>query len=435
LLRLEGSIGAPRAHERGILFLARRGLEAKNVHLFDPAAGTTTAITRDNVGISAFDVDGDTLVLRTNRDLRFRLWKTALPAALDSAGTPAPVAVAEPRAPWTLPDPVPFERKPYERSFGPDLFFVAGNAFYSQSVLGLSDILGDRKIALFLGSNANRSDDLLKYLSGGATIHFLGGRVDWRTGAFRYADEYLTDEQGFFYRSETGILGGVTYPFDRFRSVGVNVLLKRVREEPIGTNEGQSSGEVTLQGVLGYDTTVPERIGYGFGSGILASVLFSTDIEVTPKQETRSSTVLGDLRVYVPLGGDFVWANRVSGGLSVGDFPQQILIGGSLTLRGYDFLSLRGSRYFLANEEVRFPLPLRLLVGNLAVVSRLQGAVFLDVGDAWFDGRTPLARGSTGFGLRTGLGGAVLRWDLAKKFQERRFQDGWETDFFIGWNF
>jgi hypothetical protein len=435
LLRLPQSIWNPRGHGEDILFLTREGERAKNVELFDPAAGSVRPITRDAVGISAFDVDGDTLYLRTNRELRFAIYKASLSALLDSAAGPETVALAPPSRPWTVPDPVPFERKPYKRSFEPDLFFVTGNAFYSQSLLGFSDILGDRKIAFFLGSNANRTDDLLRYLSGGMTVYFLEHRVDWRVGAFRYADEYLTDEQGFYFRREEGVLGGFTYPFDRFRSVGMNVLLKHVHEEPLGVSDGRDFGEATLQGILGYDTAVPERLGYGFGSGVLASLLFSTDIEVTPRREARSSTVLGDLRVYFPLGRDFVWANRVSGGASFGDFPQQILIGGSLTLRGYDFLSLRGNRYFLANEEIRFPLPIRLLVGELPLIARLQGAGFVDVGDAWFDRRSPVFRGSTGFGLRTGFGGAVLRWDLAKKFEDRRLQGGWTTDFFVGWNY
>jgi hypothetical protein len=434
LLALERSVGSPRWNGERILLLARLGDRAKNVHLFDPETGTLLPVTRDAVGISAFDCDGNTLYVRTNRGLRFTLWKTPLP---DLANAAAPVVAAAPPAEVSRPAPAPvdYERRPYARKYGPDIFFVTGSAFYTQTLLGISDILGDRKIALFVGSNADRSEDLVKYLSGGTTIHFLEGRIDYRLGAFRYADQYLTDRQGFFFRRETGMLAGLTYPLDRFRSAGVNVLVKHVREEPQGAPEGRSFGEATVQGILGYDTTVPERLGYGFGSGVLASVLFSADAEWNPKQDVRSGTVLGDLRVYVPFGRDFVWANRASGGLSVGDFPQQILIGGSLTLRGYDYLSLTGDRYFLVNEEVRFPLPLRLFVGSVPVVSRLQGAAFLDAGDAWFDGRSPVLRGSTGFGLRTGLGGAVLRWDLARKFEERKLLPGWETDFFIGWNF
>ncbi|MFH1679371.1 MAG: BamA/TamA family outer membrane protein [Candidatus Eisenbacteria bacterium] len=435
ILHLSTSVGSPRwTKENGILYLTREMDRPMNVHLFDPVAGTTVPVTRDAVGISALDVDGDTLYLRTNRKLRFRIWKTALSPLVDPAKA-EPVPAAAPPVPWIPPEPVAHEKAPYRRKYGPDIFFLTGNAFYSQTLLGFSDILGDRKIALFLGSNANRSDDILKYLSGGLTVHFLEKRTDYRLGGFHIADEYLTDRRGFFFRRETGILGGLTYPLDRFRSIGVNLLLKHVREEPLGTGSGRDFGEATVQGILGYDTAVPDRFGYGFGSGVLSSLLFSTDLQLSPERTIRSNTVLGDLRFYFPFPWDITWANRLSGGFSSGEFPEQILIGGSLTLRGYDYLSLRGDRYLLANEELRFPLPLRVLVGDLAVVSRLQGALFLDAGDAWFEGRSPLARGSAGFGLRNGIGGAVLRWDLAKKFERRRFQEGWETDFFIGWNF
>lgn len=435
MLRTGRSVTAPRWLGDRVLFLTREEDRPKNVHLLDPAAGTVRPVTRDAVGISAFDVDGDTLYLRANRSLRFSIWKASLPELLASPAEEVAAPSPAEREPWVLPEPVAYEKKPYRRRYGPDLFFISGSAFYNQTLLGLSDILGDRKIALYVGSNADRTSDLLKFLSGGVTVHDLGGRVDWRYGAFRYADEYLTDEKGFFFRKETGVIGGVTYPFDRFRSVGFNLLVKHVGEEGVGGEGERRSGEVTVQGVIGYDTAVPGRFGYGFGDGLLASLIFSTDIEFTPERDVRNSTALADFRIYRPLGAGFQWAQRLSGGISVGDFPQQILIGGSLTLRGYDFLSLRGDRYVLANEEVRFPLPLRLLVGNVAVVSRLQGAVFVDVGDAWFHERDPVFRGSTGFGLRTGFGGAVLRWDLAKKFRERSFENGWETDFFLGYNF
>ncbi|MFH1277714.1 MAG: BamA/TamA family outer membrane protein [Candidatus Eisenbacteria bacterium] len=435
LLRLDRSATAPRWLGGRVLFLTRAENRPKNVHLFDPAAWTIRPVTRDAVGISGFDVDGDTLFVRANRSLRFSIWKTSLTGLLEP---PAPETAAAPPGEvteWTLPEPVAYEKKPYSRRYGPDLFFISGSAFYNQSLLGLSDILGDRKIAIFIGSNADRTSDILKFLSGGVTVHELGGRVDWRYGAFRYADEYLTDERGFFFRKETGVIGGVTYPFDRFRSVGLNLLLKHVGEEGIGGSSERKSGEVTVQGVIGYDTAVPGRFGYGFGDGLLASLIFSTDIEFTPERDVRNSTALADFRIYRPLGAGFQWAQRLSGGISVGDFPQQILIGGSLTLRGYDFLSLRGDRYALANEEVRFPLPLRLLAGNMALISRLQGAVFVDVGDAWFHEFDPVFRGSAGFGLRTGFGGAVFRWDLAKKFLRRDFAEGWESDFFLGYNF
>ncbi|NNE10102.1 MAG: hypothetical protein HKN20_16190, partial [Gemmatimonadetes bacterium] len=448
VLAVDGSAENPREDDRAVYFIHRTPGGSRNVYAQSKTDARLRAVTRDAIGIKAFDLDSDSLYVLTNQKLKFNIYRTTLadtaysvaPTQTTTAELPpdtAEVAALLPAAGqvWKLPTSRNYETMPYKHEYGPDVFFITGSAFYQQSFLGLSDLLGGRKMAFFLGSNADETADFFKFLSAGASIYFLEGRNDYQVGLFRFANDFLTDDQGFFFREEIGVTGGITHPIDRYRSIGGNIELKYVNEEPVVGGDSKQFGETTFEGVLGYDTTVPGPFGYGFGSGVLASLIFSVDVEWIPEQSVRSGTALGDLRLYYPLWGRWVWASRFSGGYSAGDFPREIVIGGSLTLRGYDFLSLEGNQYYLANHEVRFPFPVRLLLGGYDLLSPLQGALFVDTGDAWFRRQSPLFQGSSGFGLRAGFGGAVVRWDLAKRFREDRWLEGWESDFFFGWNF
>lgn len=440
VLAVEGSAENPREDDNAVYFIHRTPEGSRNVYAQSKEDDVIHPVTRDAIGIKAFDLDGDSLYVLTNQKLKFHIYRTTLadtiPAPETASDTIAVAALTpSPATGWKLPTSRNYETMPYKHEFGPDVFFITGSAFYQQSFLGLSDLLGGRKMAFFLGSNADETADFFKFLSAGANLYFLEGRNDYQVGVFRFANDFLTDDQGFFFREEIGVIGGITHPIDRYRSIGGNLELKYVNEEPVVGGESKQLGETTIEGVLGYDTTVPGPFGYGFGSGMLASLIFSVDVEWIPEQSVRSGTALGDLRLYSPLWGRWVWASRFSGGYSAGDFPREIVIGGSLTLRGYDFLSLEGNQYYLANHEVRFPFPVRLLLGGYDLLSPLQGALFVDTGDAWFRRQSPLFQGSSGFGLRAGFGGAVVRWDLARRFREDQWLDGWESDFFFGWNF
>ncbi|HEY7751953.1 MAG TPA: BamA/TamA family outer membrane protein, partial [Ignavibacteriaceae bacterium] len=56
----------------------------------------------------------------------------------------------------------------------------------------------------------------------------------------------------------------------------------------------------------------------------------------------------------------------------------------ALPLRGYNYSEQIGTRYILANMELRFPLIRYLLTGGLPLLfSNIIGVGFVDVGTAW----------------------------------------------------
>lgn len=455
------------ASERLVALDDREG--RRNVYFFDLATGASGPITRDRVGVVHADTDGERLVVSTLSGMEMKIWDAPLDSILDaatlplvaraaddstppalaaaplSAGGAAPgdapaLGLAERRAPsrprWS-PAPAPEHALfPYRPRYGPDILLLNATSFASGAFLGVSDLLGNRQIAFILGSNAGGSDSFFRFLNVGVVYSNLEGRNDWRVGVLRTGNDVLTEEEGFFFERNTGVLFGMTYPLDRFRSVSWSLTASVVEREEIGEGD-ETYGEVSAQTILGHDTTVSDEYGYGYGGGLLTSLLLAVDYRATNPTGWGSATGLYDLRYYFPLVGRTFVATRASYGISTGRVPQRIRLGGSWTLRGFDFNDLQGDRFALANVELRFPLPVLARVGPVPVIRAVQGAVFADAGDAWFDGNDAKLKGSVGLGFRTGLAGTVLRYDITKRYDKTLggWQDGTRGDLFLGYNF
>jgi hypothetical protein len=449
-----------------------------NIVLIDPegssatAAGTTAAtpLTSDRVGVAHLALGDGHAVVSAFGGLRMRIWEAPLdslvaaaaarraaraatsgavpesaPAMpLDSALVPAAVPATgpdaspptPPRAFWRPTPPPAHEVLSYRPRYGADLLLVNATTLSTGAYFGLSDLLGNRQIALVLGSNAGSSESFTKFLNVGVVYGNLEGRTDWRLGFLRTGNEFLTEEEGFFFERDVGALFGMTHPIDRFRSVSWDLIASTVQRETPG-EPTDNTAEVALQTVIGHDTAVPDDYGYGYGSGLLTSLLLSVDYRVTAPTGWRSATAIYDVRHYVPIVGRVFLAVRASYGLSTGRVPDRIRLGGSWTLRGFKFNDLQGDRFALGNVELRFPMPVVVSIGPVSVVRAVQGALFADAGDAWFASSGSKVKGSIGLGFRMGLAGTVLRYDISKRYDERKggFQDGTRGDLFVGYNF
>jgi outer membrane protein insertion porin family len=119
-----------------------------------------------------------------------------------------------------------------------------------------------------------------------------------------------------------------------------------------------------------------------------------------------------EYRKYIPLKSNTL-AMRFWAGVANGDLPvsEIFFLGGSDTLRAYNDNSFIGNRFVLANVEYRFPI---------AKLKLLNGAVFTDLGDAWYSGQPFHLYKDVGVGLRLvfpSLGLGVIRLDYS--FGER----------------
>ncbi len=168
---------------------------------------------------------------------------------------------------------------------------------------------------------------------------------------------------------------------------------------------GFSSSEISG----GYTADIHPTNGYRFNIRLEnANRILQSQFEYTQ--------LFVDIRRYLPLWFDHVLALRTSTELSSGN-TTPLLLGGPpvnlsigiqdfLPLRGFDIAQFIGNRLVLGTVEYRFPILTRLnTVLSGIYIDSIYGALFVDMGDAWFEGQR-------GFKFNAG-GGGELRFRVA----------------------
>jgi Tol biopolymer transport system component len=348
--------------------------------------------------------------------------------------------------------------QPYHLSFSPDIMSVGlGISTYygyaGQWELSLSDIMGDHRITL----SGDIQGDFDDYLHLYASYFYLKHKLDMGIGGFYSKDYSNASAYGdLLYRNkEYGGFFTAQYPFSLYSRIDFQVFSKRSEKvysdtllPPIKTTMLIPSLSFVFDNVL-WGITGPVN-------GVRASVstMISPPLDMIKE---RFISVDADLRMYFHFSKRFVWANRLflGGSISLNDQPpaRRYFLGGSenwlfynvnldeyekninttsysdfvTPFRGWDYVSISGSRVALLNSEFRFPFVRDItLVWPLPIQIRyISGAVFTDLGNAWNAGEEhngiPLPDnlyGGIGFGLRANLGIFILRYDR-----------GWPTDF------
>ena len=114
-----------------------------------------------------------------------------------------------------------------------------------------------------------------------------------------------------------------------------------------------------------------------------------------------------DLVRYTPIYRQHHFNIRLSGHVSDAPLPRQRLLylGGSATLRGYDFNAFAGDKRILINIEYRFQVETKINT-NLDVILGSALYTFLDIGQVWWHDENPISefafnqfKTSAGFGI------------------------------------
>ncbi len=365
----------------------------------------------------------------------------------------------------SIPDRLPggeFEVQPYETKFTAD--FIGGGLAYDtffglrgQTVFLFSDYLGDQTI--YVATDLVNSLDQ-SYLQG---YYFnTRQRTGYGLGIFHTKNFYIQDVGGRDFLFSDRFYGfSVLFnrPWSTFKRLEWSLSQIFIDREYLNiddTRENRSSKVTSAQ--LSY---VKDNVIWGFTgpvNGTRAKVTLEGGINLFDSDDVEFYAVGFDYRKYWHFSKTFSMAFRVAGGASFGETPKRYFLGGTTNyignrtvdadvfevenlyfadvvtpLRGLDYYDLEGNRFGLVNWEFRFPMieyfamrfPLPI------VLQRVMGAMFVDVGSAWFDddfkgatsegGRDRLQDIKTGFGFgfRANLGFLLLRYDLA-----------WTTDFY-----
>lgn len=365
--------------------------------------------------------------------------------------------------------------------YQPDNF---GQGVYGQSILVLTDMLGNQQLALAGGLNGRLSE--LQFFS---AYQNLSRRFQYTAGLM---------QEPYFYSSGGGLrdLGGgyavqeerlsrhiirsafsiAQYPINRFKRFELGLTYNHVDRATMVL-----SRDVLLEaGVAGswYIDRVENQPGVAFLQPSAAYVVDNTIFGYTgPIMGTRArfqiQPALGglrwmsytaDFRRYEPVIFNFLTiATRFQARVAVGRDEETIpaYIGNPSYIRGYNRESfsescqftdisdpncsasrLIGSRIAMANAELRFPLVRAFALGILPIaLPPIDGVAFYDVGMAWSTGDqtnffstvSPEARSSTryplrsyGYGVRLNLYNlALLRWDYSIPLDLSRRKGFW----------
>ena len=356
----------------------------------------------------------------------------------------------------------------YKLNFTPDL--VYGTAGYStfygiegETIFAFSDMLGDHQIVL----QTNLMLDL-KNSDYGLTYLYLPNRIDYGFQGFHTARFlYLDDPYGnmFLYRFRSWAIGGLaSYPIDRFNRLDLSLNWMNLSRENLDDPTEPSQVRSFIMPSLSYvnDNSLWQGGWFAPNNGLRfhATVYGSAKIS---DQALDVQTLTFDYRSYNKLARELIFVYRLAGGASYGKDRQSFFIGGTegwinrrfdqggqvpivnvedyafltpvLPVRGFDYNALNGTRFGVANLELRFPLVRYLILGALPIgFQNMLGAAFVDVGSAWSNTKTWRAFQSTadgiekkdllvgtGFGARFFFFGFPLRIDVAWNFNGSGF--------------
>jgi len=362
--------------------------------------------------------------------------------------------------PDTVNGVVQYHAKKYHLKFTPDIASgsTAWDPFFGlrgQMLIMLSDYMGDHQFLLYtdLINTIDQSNFQLLYF-------YTANRTNYGVGIFhsKYTYEYQTS-YGNYRRFSDRTYGAqwlVARPFSKFTRAeldGYFVFIDRSYLDPniFGNFDDDRSDRVMVGSLsLIHDTVIWGLTGPVNGRRYRVNFEYAPD-GLSKGISYRAATV--DYRQYWHLRKQYDFAFRLSGGISGGTNPKIFFLGGvsnwigadvdneavyeveglyfsqlATPLRGYDYYEFGGTRYALLNLEfrypfidhfqMRFPLPMAL--------SRVKGALFYDMGAAWFKGeefkgatsavgptRLVDIKASFGFGVRANLGFLLLRFDTA----------------------
>jgi len=321
-------------------------------------------------------------------------------------------------------------------------FDIAQSAISYDAILGtvgglqgaFTDMLGNHQYYFLLYNTANTKSDLVNSINAAVTYLNRKKRLNWGIGVYRFYNEYNDDYYSFVSEETYGGMALASYPFSRFDRVEASFYLRKYFKQTIRRDDPDA---VIGTAMLSYikDTSIWGPAGPIDGFRMHLTIAGTMDIK---ESSYYNSSLNIDIRKYFRLSESSAFAFRTMYFSSDGKDPQRYYLGGSWDLRGYPLRCFYGSQMFLINNELRFPLINRLHVGfpfGAINFQSIRGALFFDAGRAW-DGKFENLAGSFGFGIRVNLGYiTVLRFDFARKTDFKIVENGFDFNFFFGWNY
>lgn len=308
-------------------------------------------------------------------------------------------------------------------------------------IISLSDLLGDEKYYFLLFNNSTGDEEFWKSFNVAISKVSIEDRLNYSYGVFHLSGRRydIRDYNASFYERQYGGYLSLAYPLSFFRRIELTTSLSQTMRSFSFVDNTRS---LLLSNFISYvkDNTLWSYTGPMDGERLNFTLGYTTDIA---NSNINYYSVFFDFRKYLRVATPTTLALRAQYFMNEGKEPRRFFMGGSWSLIGWPLNSIRGSKMWQANAELRFPLlnivALRFPLGVGFDFPGIRGGIFFNAGSAWDNAYNyGNVFGSFGAGVRLNvLGLIVLRYDIGKRIEQNFtvIQDDLFQSFYFGYDF
>jgi Tol biopolymer transport system component len=402
-----------------------------------------------NFTTSVFDpeyIDGDTIIFSSYGKFRFNLM------LIDSVSKKFEIPVEiykfnfrDIGENWTIDTKTlntSSEIEPYKEKYNLDIAVsqVSTDPIFGTNagaILSFSDMLGNDQYSFLLYNNAQSKNEILESFNIAIARTSLHKRTNYAYGIFNFSGRRYdyADIDEYFWERVFGAYFVLAYPLSVFQRIEASTRISNSNKDNYITERKALMVSNSIAFVS--DNSIWTSTGPIDGHRAFLSLAYTSDIK---HSNVNFYSLMIDYRHYLRLSLRSTYASRYQFFWNEGKEARRFIMGGSWDLRGYPRWSLRGTKFWLTNQELRFPLVdavgIRFPFGVIGIGS-VRGALFVDAGSVW-DKEYRDTKGSFGFGLRFNfLGAIVFRYDVGYKVEDNFSKIGKKLfyQFFFGWDY
>ncbi|MFQ6109294.1 MAG: hypothetical protein ACE5L7_07055 [Candidatus Aminicenantales bacterium] len=359
-----------------------------------------------------------------------------------------------------------------------DTIVSSDGSIYGGSAIVFTDLLADHTFFLMAYQVRSFRSYYFAYINQKRRFQYMASAFQYTQfyyPPYAYYDPYyygrLTYRDAIAMRKISGISFSSYYPFNKYYRLEAGLgfyhyeedffdpfLRERLFFSGSSYNQFWNGNLMSASFSLVGETTRFKFYGPAAGSTFRLSLIQAVPLASSFFQNT---TVEVDLRKYLPLGSDFLFAMRFEGFASRGKDPYVFYFGGNNQVRSANYFNIIANEGWFANIEFRFPLvnSASTLIGPLGPI---RGVFFFDLARSKIKGfpakfysfrgfnarGDPIIReldaiGSYGYGFEFFLLGLPIHLEFVKRLElpnlSRPFDmdavGSFETKFWIGFDF
>jgi Tol biopolymer transport system component len=347
-----------------------------------------------------------------------------------------------------------------------DTIVSTDGSLYGGSALSFSDLMGDYTFYLMAYQVRSFRSYYFAFMNQKRRFQYMASAFQYTQFYYGYYGydasfyaPYLTYRDAIATRKITGISVSAYYPFNRFYRAQGGFGYYNYEEDYLYLLPYANYGQFLNGNILSASfSLVGETTRFNYYGPMSGNTFRLSISQALPVSDSflRNTTLEADLRQYLYLGMDTLFAFRLEGFVSRGRDPFVTYFGGNNQVRSVYYYSIIATEGWFANAEFRFPL-INAALTLIGQIGPVRGVFFFDISrskikgypakiyDYGSDGRLKAfdAIGSYGYGFEFFLLGIPIHLEFVKKLGFSSISNPWDYDsigkfqtkFWIGFDF